>query len=104
MICSQDDTPLVLVKSPKNLVPTSWARVKYTTEFSMLFFFSLLVKCDIIRLTVLVQDLENWGSIVIIGINVGTLKPDLDDVRERFSEFTFVVKEKRSSLYTNQRS
>ena len=48
-----------------------------------------------------VQDPENWKSIGIIGVNVETLKRDLDDVRERFTEFSFAVEEKRSQLYTN---
>ena len=62
--------------------------------------FSLLAKHGI-QSTILVQDPENWKSIGIIGVNVGTLKQDLDDVRERFPEFSFAVEEKRSQLYTN---
>ena len=65
--------------------------------------FSLLAKHSI-QSTILVQDPENWKSIGIIGVNVGTLKRDLDDVRERFPEFSFAVEEKRSQLYTNHRS
>ena len=66
--------------------------------------FSLLAKHGI-QSTILVQDPENWKSIGIIGVNVvGTLKRDLDDVRERFPEFSFAVEEKRSQLYTNHRS
>ena len=53
----------------------------------------MLVKRDIIRSTVLVQNPKNW--IGIIGIDVGTQKPDLDDVRKRYPEFTFVVREKK---------
>ena len=62
--------------------------------------FSLLAKHGI-QSTIFVQDPENWKSIGIIGVNVGTLKQDLDDVRERFPEFSFAVEEKRSQLYTN---
>ena len=62
--------------------------------------FSLLTKHGI-QSTILVQDPENWKSIGIIGANVGTLKQDLDDVRERFPEFSFALEEKRSQLYTN---
>ena len=51
------------------------------------------MKRDIIRSTVLVQNPKNW--IGIIGIDVGTQKPDLDDVRKRYPEFTFVVREKK---------
>ena len=66
--------------------------------------FSLLAKHGI-QSTILVQDPENWKSIGIIGVNVvGTLKRDLDDVRERFPEFSFAVEEKKSQLYTNHRS
>ena len=65
--------------------------------------FSLLAKHGI-QSTILVQDPEDWKSIGIIGVNVGTLKRDLDVVRERFPEFSFAVEEKRSQLYTNHRS
>ena len=73
--------------------------VKCTTILKMLRF-SLLAKHGI-QSTILVQDPEDWKSIGIIGVDVGTLKRDLDDVRERFPEFSFAVEEKRSQLYTN---
>ena len=76
--------------------------MKCTTILKMLRF-SLLAKHGI-QSTILVQDPENWKSIGIIGVNVGTLKQDLDDVRVRFPEFSFEVEEKRSQLYTNHRS
>ena len=57
-----------------------------------------------IQSIILVQDPENWKSIGIIGINVGSLTPDLEDVRERFPKFLFAVKEKKSLLYTNHKS
>ena len=65
--------------------------------------FSLLAKHGI-QSTILVQDPEDWKSIGIIGVDVGTLKRDLDVVRERFPEFSFAVEEKRSQLYTNHQS
>ena len=65
--------------------------------------FSLLVKHNI-QSTILVQDPENWKNIGIIGINVGLLKPDLDQVREKFPEFSFAVEEKKSLLYTDHQS
>ena len=76
--------------------------VKCTTILKMLRF-SLLAKHGI-QSTILVQDPEDWKSIGIIGVDVGTLKRDLDDVRERFPEFSFAVEEKRSQLYTNHQS